>query len=126
MLYQSYLDGDESPSDTMTSYAFIHPDTNENVYLCDTTSSYISVFFATFATVIVVGVNMSLAILLKSIVKFERHQTKTGELLSQCFKLFLAQYINTAWLTQVISGDLDLAGGSAAEISFYFPGYVPF
>ena len=39
VLYQAYLDGDEEPTKSMTSYAFKHPETGEEVFLCDTTSS---------------------------------------------------------------------------------------
>lgn len=123
VLYQSFTDGDADPVATMTAYKFQNPDTSEDAYLCASTESNLSLFFASFATFVVVFVNGGLAVVLRKMVKFERHQTKTGELLSSCFKLFIAQYINTAWLTQLISGDLDLAGGSDAEISFSFPGY---
>jgi hypothetical protein len=123
VLYDAYLGGDEEPLVTMTSYEFINPSTGEPAYLCDSTESDLSLFFASFATFVVVFVNAGLATVLRSMVNFEKHQTKTGQLLSVCFKLFIAQYINTAWLTQLISGDLDLAGGAAAELSFTFPGY---
>lgn len=123
VLYQAFLDGDEDPKATMADYKFTNPETGVDEKLCASTQSTLSLFFASFATFVVVFVNGGLAVVLKSMVKFERHQTQTGELLSSCFKLFIAQYINTAWLTQLISGDLDLAGGSDAEISFTFPGY---
>ena len=118
--HQSFTDGDADPLATMTAYKFQNPETSEDAYLCASTESNLSLFFASFATFVVVFVNGGLAVVLRKMVKFERHQTKTGELLSSCFKLFIAQYINTAWLTQLISGDLDLAGGSDAE-TFSFP-----
>ena len=117
VLYGAYLEGSADPNLDMTSYTFTHPDSNEEVELCSSATTVLSTFFSLFSTFVVVLINMFLVRVLSTMVDFERHATKTGKLLSVCFKLFIAQYINTALLTLIIAGDLS-AVGVGTNLSF--------
>ena len=72
------------------------------------------------ATFVIVLVNGFLAFFMKFMVDFERHATETGRIMSMAIKLFLAQYINTAFLSLIIAGDISKAGGT--NVRFSAPG----
>jgi hypothetical protein len=56
-------------------------------------------------------VNIVLTYSLNKFTKFERHKSKTDEVISLTLKLSIAEFINTAVLTLIINGSLDRLGG---------------
>jgi hypothetical protein len=103
----------------MDTYTFEDVSTGREEHWCDdlTNGSY-TMAAATFASAfVIVIVNELLARCLRTFVKFERWASQTAEVISFTFKLFIAQYINTAMLLLIVNGDLSRAGGRDVNFS---------
>ena len=71
-------------------------------------STYLQVQVLSYGTAIItLTVNLVLRYILKFVVKFERHKSKTSELLSRAFKMFVLQFLNTAAIVLFIHARID-------------------
>ena len=93
-------------------YEFYHKPTNTQQQYCTSQSAKSDIANAvTYAsTAIIIIVNQVLVVSLRQFVIFERLSTQTARLTSLTFKLFIAQYVNTALLTLIINGSLSEVG----------------
>jgi hypothetical protein len=62
------------------------------------------------STAIIIIINQVLILALRRFVLFEKLSSQTAQLISLTMKLFFAQYVNTALLTLIINGNLNLVG----------------
>lgn len=80
----------------------------EKALCVDWAQTYFSVQVLTYGgAVITLFVNVILRFILKGIVQFERHRSKTSELLSRAFKMFVLQFLNTAAIVVFINARID-------------------
>ena len=112
--YESQLNGDKDPMAIMKNYDFYDKESNStkkycNIMLSGSTISMAANYIATF---VIVVVNANLSFLMSFLVDFEKHANATGRIMSMMVKLFIAQYINTAFLSLIIAGDISRAGGT--------------
>lgn len=95
-------------------YEFYDKATDSNKQYCSLQSA--KSFYAnavTYAsTAIIIIVNQILILALRKFVLFEKLSSQTAQLISLTFKLFIAQYVNTALLTLIINGNLNLIGAN--------------
>lgn len=112
--YDSQLNGDKDPMSVMKSYEFYDKSSNSYQRYCDImlSGSTISMAANYIATFVIVVVNANLSFFMAYLVDFEKHANATGRIMSMMIKLFIAQYINTAFLSLIISGDISRAGGT--------------
>jgi len=119
--------GSQDPMKDMKAYLFYDKRSGKNLPYCDMMLSGSTIGMAAnyIATFVIVLVNAFLAFVMNSMVSFEKHAHATGRIMSMMIKLFIAQYINTAFLSLIIAGDISKAGGT--NIRFSTPSdYVTF
>jgi hypothetical protein len=81
-------------------------------YFDNVQASFVS---SQFAVLIIIVVNEALKGCFASLVAFEGHETRTREILSLALKLFGAMLVNTALLTVLITGNLNLFFGGVVN-----------
>ena len=99
-------------------YTFYDKATDSMERYCTTQTR--GTFFAnaiTYAsTAIIIIINQVLILSLRRFVLFEKLSSQTAQLISLTMKLFIAQYVNTALLTLIINGNLNLVGAKSIVI----------
>ncbi len=91
----------------LSSETFITPEGEQSLCV-DWAQTYFTVQILTYGgAVITLFVNVILRFILKGIVQFERHRSKTSELLSRAFKMFVLQFLNTAAIVVFINARID-------------------
>ena len=91
----------------LSDESFDTPD-GELALCVDWAQTYFTVQILTYGgAVITLFVNIILRFILKGIVQFERHRSKTSELLSRAFKMFVLQFLNTAAIVVFINARID-------------------
>lgn len=111
---------------SMKSYMFFDGPTQSEQPYCDNmiSGSLMSSGANYVASFIILLVNTNLTSMLRMFAGFERHLSKTGEVMSLAIKLFFAQYINTALLSLIIYGSLKRVG--AHNLNFGQSGQIQF
>lgn len=103
----------------MKTYPFFNLETGKSEQWCsDVTAAQDASTLANYlTTLLIVTINILMRYSLQTLVRFERLETSTHEVVSYSLKLFTSQYINTALLALVIYNNLSqLAGASPLPI----------
>ena len=111
--YDAHQNKEKDPMAVMKAYTFYDKASDSNKRYCDEMLSGSTLAMAAnyIATFVIVVVNANLAFLMSFLVDFEKHSNATSRIISMMIKLFIAQYINTAFLSLIIAGDISRAGG---------------
>lgn len=104
--YDAKEAGADDPMAVMKAYQFYDARSGSFKEYCEMMLSGSTITMAAnyIATFVIVLVNANLAFLMAFLVDFEKHVHQTGRIMSMMVKLFIAQYINTAFLSLIIAG----------------------
>jgi len=95
----TFFDG---PSNSYQPYC------NDKLFSASSTSRYINYISA----IVILLVNTLLDVFIQETIDLEGHMLFTGRVISKCVKMFISQFLNTALLSLIISGDITQAGGT--------------